>query len=111
MHTQIFTNYHISKGNADTKRMIRTMKEELFWLREWEYERELSLELDKWGAVQAYFTQFYESLYLACVIKLLLLYWNLSSNYFVSCPIVTDNIYVSDIYLRALFQIKSNIKG
>jgi hypothetical protein len=28
--------------------MIRTMKEELFWLREWEKERELSLELDKW---------------------------------------------------------------
>ena len=28
--------------------MIRTMKEELFWLREWENERELNLELDKW---------------------------------------------------------------
>jgi len=28
--------------------MIRTMKEELFWLREWENEREVSLELDKW---------------------------------------------------------------
>ncbi len=28
--------------------MIRTMKEELFWLREWENERELSLEFDKW---------------------------------------------------------------
>jgi len=28
--------------------MIRTMKEELFWLREWENERELSIELDKW---------------------------------------------------------------
>ncbi len=24
------------------------MKEELFWLREWQKERELSLELDKW---------------------------------------------------------------
>jgi putative transposase len=36
------------KGNADTERMIRTMKEELFWLREWESERGLSLELDKW---------------------------------------------------------------
>jgi len=24
------------------------MKEELFWLREWESERELSSELDKW---------------------------------------------------------------
>jgi len=28
--------------------MIRTIKEELFWLREWESERELSCELDKW---------------------------------------------------------------
>ena len=28
--------------------MIRTMKEELFWLREWENERELRYEFDKW---------------------------------------------------------------
>jgi len=45
---QIFTSYNNPKGNADTERMIRTMKEELFWLREWANERELSLELDKW---------------------------------------------------------------
>jgi len=45
---QVFTSYNNPKGNADTERMIRTMKEELFWLREWENERELSLELDKW---------------------------------------------------------------
>jgi len=45
---QIFTSYNNPKGNADTERMIRTMKEELFWLREWDNERELSLELDKW---------------------------------------------------------------
>jgi len=45
---QIFTSYNNPKGNADTERMIRTMKEELFWLREWVTERELSLELDKW---------------------------------------------------------------
>jgi len=45
---QIFTSYNNPKGNADTERMIRTMKEELFWLREWENERELSFELDKW---------------------------------------------------------------
>jgi transposase InsO family protein len=30
--------------------MIRTMKEELLWLREWDNEKELSLELDKWVA-------------------------------------------------------------
>jgi transposase InsO family protein len=45
---QVFTSYNNPKGNADTERMIRTMKEELLWLREWEYERELSKELDKW---------------------------------------------------------------
>jgi len=45
---QVFTSYNNPKGNADTERMIRTMKEELFWLREWENERELGLELNKW---------------------------------------------------------------
>ncbi len=45
---QAFTSYNNPKGNADTERMIRTMKEELLWLREWESERELGYELDKW---------------------------------------------------------------
>jgi putative transposase len=45
---QVFTSYNNPKGNADTERMIRTMKEELIWLREWESERELGHELDKW---------------------------------------------------------------
>ena len=45
---EVFTSYNNPKGNADTERMIRTMKEELFWLREWDSERELSLELNKW---------------------------------------------------------------
>jgi transposase InsO family protein len=45
---QVFTSYNNPKGNADTERMIRTMKEELFWLREWENDRELRLELNQW---------------------------------------------------------------
>jgi len=45
---QIFTSYNNPKDNADTERMIRTMKEELFWLSEWHNERELNLALDKW---------------------------------------------------------------
>ncbi len=45
---QIFTSYNNPKGNADTERMIRTMKEELFWLREWENETELTKELNNW---------------------------------------------------------------
>ena len=32
---QIFTSYNNPKGNADTERAIRTMKEELLWIREW----------------------------------------------------------------------------
>jgi putative transposase len=45
---QAYTSYNNPKGNADTERMTRTMKEDLFWLREWENEREISLELGKW---------------------------------------------------------------
>lgn len=32
---QAFTAYANPKGNADTERLIRTLKEELLWLREW----------------------------------------------------------------------------
>lgn len=42
---QIFTSYNNPKGNADTERMIRTAKEELFWLHEWESHEQL-----KWRA-------------------------------------------------------------
>jgi len=31
---QVVTSCNNPKGNADTERMIRTIKEELFWLRE-----------------------------------------------------------------------------
>ncbi|MDL1971347.1 MAG: integrase core domain-containing protein [Candidatus Desulfofervidaceae bacterium] len=31
---QIFTSYDNPKGNADTERMIRTIKEEVIWLHE-----------------------------------------------------------------------------
>jgi putative transposase len=32
---QAFTSYNNPKGNADTERFIRTLKEECLWLREW----------------------------------------------------------------------------
>jgi putative transposase len=32
--TQAFTSYNNPKGNADTERLMRTLKEELLWLRE-----------------------------------------------------------------------------
>jgi len=45
---QAFTSYNNPKGNADTERVFRTMKEELFWLTEWTSPFELSDALGKW---------------------------------------------------------------
>ena len=46
--TQAFTSYNNPKGNADTERMMRTLKEELLWLREWNSPFELAKELENW---------------------------------------------------------------
>lgn len=48
MVEQVVTSYNNPKGNAGRERMIRTMKDELLWLREWENARKLIHELDKW---------------------------------------------------------------
>ena len=45
---QAFTSYNNPKGNADTERVFRTMKEELLWLREWHSPFELTDSLNKW---------------------------------------------------------------
>jgi putative transposase len=45
---QAFTSYNNPKGNADTERMFRTMKEELLWLREWRGPFELTDALKDW---------------------------------------------------------------
>jgi len=45
---QAFTSYNNPKGNADTERMMRTLKEELLWLTEWHSESELTFALDIW---------------------------------------------------------------
>jgi len=45
---QTFTSYNNPKGNADTERVFRTMKEELIWLREWTSPFELVDDLGKW---------------------------------------------------------------
>lgn len=45
---QAFTSYNNPKGNADTERMMRTLKEELLWLREWKSPSELGQELSEW---------------------------------------------------------------
>ena len=46
--TQAFTRYNNPKGNADTERMMRTLKEELFWLREWSSPTQAAEALDRW---------------------------------------------------------------
>jgi len=43
---QAFTAYNNPKGNADTERMMRTLKEELCWLREWKSVDVLKAALD-----------------------------------------------------------------
>ena len=45
---QAFTSYNNPKGNADTERMMRTLKEECLWLREWTSPFELETELASW---------------------------------------------------------------
>jgi putative transposase len=44
---QAFTSYNNPKGNADTERVFRTMKEELLWLKEWTSPFELADALGK----------------------------------------------------------------
>jgi len=46
--THAFTSYNNPKGNADTERMMRTLKEELFWLREWASPDQIATALDTW---------------------------------------------------------------
>jgi putative transposase len=47
---QAFTSYNNPKGNADTERVIRTLKEECLWLKEWISPFELSRALEGWIA-------------------------------------------------------------
>lgn len=45
---QAFTSYNNPKGNADTERMMRTLKEELLWLHEWQSPSGLQQQLAAW---------------------------------------------------------------
>jgi transposase InsO family protein len=53
---QIFTSYNNPKGNADTERVIRTIKEDLVWPREWTSFQQLQNALKQW--VHAYNTDY-----------------------------------------------------
>jgi putative transposase len=45
---QGFTSYNNPKGNADTERVIRTLKEECLWLQEWNCPFALIRALENW---------------------------------------------------------------
>jgi len=45
---QIFASYDNPKGNADTERVIRTIKEDLIWPNDFQTPFELQAELDSW---------------------------------------------------------------
>jgi putative transposase len=45
---QAFTSYNNPKGNADTERVIRTLKEECLWLQEWTCPFELIRAVGRW---------------------------------------------------------------
>jgi putative transposase len=45
---QAFTSYNNPKGNADTERCMRTLKEECLWLHEWTCPLELTSSFARW---------------------------------------------------------------
>jgi transposase InsO family protein len=47
---QAFTRYSNPKGNADTERFLRTLKEELVWLRDWTSPGAFFTAPDRWPA-------------------------------------------------------------
>lgn len=47
---QAFTSYNNPKGNADTERFMRTLKEEFAWIREWKNPHEFLRALNVWIA-------------------------------------------------------------
>ena len=53
---QIFTSFNNPKGNADTERVIRTIKEDLVWIYEWSSSFEFEQAFKKW--VEAYNSDF-----------------------------------------------------
>jgi len=58
---QIFTSYNNPKGNAETERMMRTLKEELIWLREWSNHHEVEEAIKQW--IQSYNESYLHSAY------------------------------------------------
>jgi transposase InsO family protein len=47
------SSYNNPKGNADTERIMCTLKEECLWLKEWRSPFHLAQELEHWIEVQS----------------------------------------------------------
>ena len=45
---QIFTSYDNPKGNADTERVMRTIKEELIWIEGFQSFEEAKRKISRW---------------------------------------------------------------
>lgn len=45
---QAFTSYNNTKGNADTERFMRRLKEELVWIHEWQTPMAFFAALNNW---------------------------------------------------------------
>ncbi len=45
---QIFASYNNPKGNADTERVIRTIKEDFVWIKEFSSPFEFTEDFKKW---------------------------------------------------------------
>ncbi len=45
---QIFTSWSNPKGNADTERVIRTLKEDLVWCYDWDHPFDFQRAVEKW---------------------------------------------------------------
>lgn len=54
---QIFTSYDNPKGNADTERMMTTIKDELIWLHEFSSLEEARKKIGKW--IEVDYNKFY----------------------------------------------------
>ena len=53
---QIFTTWNNPKGNADTERFFRTLKEDLVWTQDWHTPFEFEQALSQW--IVAYNTDY-----------------------------------------------------
>jgi putative transposase len=54
-----FTSYNNPKGNADTERFMRTLKEEFVWINEWQTPSTFFKALDRW--IEQYNTRYLHS--------------------------------------------------